>query len=469
MTRSTSALLTLRPRGSATCRGFPSECDSRERSPPSCAVVTHKYTRVLPPRSHRLALTASLTYASPRLGIAELEPPSKGGLCGFVNSGGVGNIWSTTIDCGKRGAGVIDSVVFANYGKPTGYCNGLKADNTCSRDVSSIVSAACIGKSSCTLLSDDATFGASPCSGTRLAVEVTCSNKAVANFTYWDFKYLDEGMVDFLTAANATSRSSIPNFSTIPNWLFAGQLDRAYYPDDPLGEVWDYEQGSALADPTGFAVGEYYGRLLAHYIEPGGFIDEAGNRVPGLNMSFSHWEILNELEHGLSPQLYTLLYDAIVAGIRRWCPTAAPKLKFMGLALGGIDMNYINYFLNKSHHAPTNIQIDAISFHHYAGANQRDGGVNGSDYEGFFPSADGFVDQIIQVQAARAKSDFPNVIMDADEVGIILPDDNDPKYTALQPGFGAIFWNAAAAYYAYLFGRTSVIGLEVLGESQLIG
>ena len=70
----------------------------------------------------------------------------------------------------------------------------------------------------------------------------------------------------------------------------------------------------------------------------------------------------------------------------------------------------------------------------YAGANARDGGAGGADYEGFFPSGDGFVDQIAQVQAARAASDWPNVLMDADEVGVILPDDNDAKYTSLQPG-----------------------------------
>ena len=75
----------------------------------------------------------------------------------------------------------------------------------------------------------------------------------------------------------------------------------------------------------------------------------------------------------------------------------------------------------------------------------------------------------MQTQAARAVSDWPNVLMDADEVGVILDDDNDPKYTSLDPGFPAVYWNAAAAMYAYLFGKTAQIGLEVLGESQLIG
>ena len=126
----------------------------------------------------------------PRLGVAELEPPSNGTMCGFVNSGGAGNIWSTTLDCGAQSAGVIESVVFENYGQPTGYCNHLKASPTCSKDVTAVVAAACVGKAACTLLSSDATFGAAPCAASRLAVEVTCSNKAVTTFTYWDFKFL---------------------------------------------------------------------------------------------------------------------------------------------------------------------------------------------------------------------------------------------------------------------------------------
>jgi hypothetical protein len=148
----------------------------------------------------------------PRLGIAELEQPSHDGLCGFVNSGGAGNIWSTTLDCGAQGAGTIDGVTFANYGLPTGFCDKLEASPSCSRDVSDIVAAACVGKSACTLVSNDETFGPAPCSGSRLAVEVTCSIKSVTTFTYWNFDLLDEGMIDFLTAANSSGRTAIPNF-----------------------------------------------------------------------------------------------------------------------------------------------------------------------------------------------------------------------------------------------------------------
>ena len=289
----------------------------------------------------------------PRMGIAELERPSTGGLCGFVNSGGPrasGGIWSTTLDCGGRGQGVIDGVIFADYGLPTGYCNELLATPNCTRDVRSAVSAACVGKAACSLTSNDETFGAAPCDGARLAVEVTCSANKSAVFTYWDFTIPDEGMLDFLTAANSTGRTTIPNFSTIPNWLFVN-ADRSYFPDDPLGETFHYEQGAELVDPTGTAVGDYYGRLIAHYTE-GGFVDESGRWIPGLNLSFSHWEVLNEVnsEHHMTPAFYTRLYDAIVAGIRRWAPRGSANMKFIGL--GGAGSSYIGYFLNASNHVP---------------------------------------------------------------------------------------------------------------------
>jgi len=275
-------------------------------------------------------------------------------------------------------------------------------------------------------------------------------------------------MQDFLTAANSSSRSTIPNFSTIPNWLFVNP-DRSYFPDDPLGETWGYEQGRVFRDPTLKDLGDYYGRLVAHYVE-GGFVDEGGRFIPGFNYTISHFEVLNEIEgeHSLSPQLYTQVYDAIVSGIRRWAPVGSANMKFMGLALEGSgNTQYVSYFLNRSNHNPSDTPIDLISFHHYAGAS-RAGGVNGTDYEGFFASGDAWLGQVKAIQAIRDALN-PSVMLDADEVGVILADDNDPKYTALEPGFPALYWNSAAAMYAYLFGTTAVLGLDILGESQLIG
>lgn len=405
----------------------------------------------------------------PKLGIAELEPPSGTNLCGFVNSGGAGNIWNTTLDCGGRNAGVIKSIDFASYGKPTGFCGSLVKDAQCDAPTSvSVVTQACVGKPSCTIFSNDETFsGAAPCSGggTSLAIQVQCSAPpSSANFTYWDFKWLDEGMQDFIAAGG--NRTTIPNFSTIPNWLFSAP--RSTYPDDPLGETWSYEKGKDFVDASLKDLGDYYGRLLAHFVE-GGFVDEGGVFVPGLKLKLTWWEVLNEIEfeHSLSPQLYAAVYDAIVSGIRRWAPTGAADLKFVGLALGNSgSLDQVSYFLNASNHLP-GIPLDMISFHHYASA-QRDGGDNGTAYEAFFGSGDDWLTQVSAIMAIRDALN-PSVMMDADEVGVILADDNDPIWTSADPGFPLVYWNAAAASYAYLYGQTSLLGLDVLGESQLVG
>ena len=195
--------------------------------------------------------------------------------------------------------------------------------------------------------------------------------------------------------------------------------DRTYYPDDPLGETWSYEHGTVLVDPTGAAVGDYYGRLIAYYTE-GGFVDEAGDFVAGYNLTFSHWEVLNEVnsEHHMSPAFYTILYDAIVTGIRKWAPRGSANMKFFGL--GGAGSSYVEYFLNKSNHMSPSPPIDFISIHHYAGSRSRDGGPNASDYEAFFPSGDGFISELGGVYANIAAGDYPGVMVDADEVGVIL-------------------------------------------------
>jgi hypothetical protein len=107
-------------------------------------------------------------------------------------------------------------------------------------------------------------------------------------------------------------------------------------------------------------------------------------------------------------------------------------MKFMALALEGSgNYEYVSYFLNKSNHAP-GTPIDFISFHHYAGASSRDGGVNGSDYEQFFPSGDDWLGNVVQIQKLRDALN-PAVMLDADEVGVILPDVSfDASHPALE-------------------------------------
>jgi len=59
----------------------------------------------------------------------------------------------------------------------------------------------------------------------------------------------------------------------------------------------------------------------------------------------------------------------------------------------------------------------------------------------------------------------PSVKLDIDEMGVILPDDNNPNVEQ----FPLVYWNAVAATYAYLFGRLSALNVDFLGMSQLVG
>ncbi len=57
------------------------------------------------------------------------------------------------------------------------------------------------------------------------------------------------------------------------------------------------------------------------------------------------------------------------------------RIKFVGLALGGMNLDDISTFLDPSKHAP-GIPLDYVSFHFYASCNNR---TDPQSYEQFFP------------------------------------------------------------------------------------
>jgi hypothetical protein len=52
-----------------------------------------------------------------------------------------------------------------------------------------------------------------------------------------------------------------------------------------------------------------------------------------------------------------------------------------------------------------------------------------------------------------------------DETGVILPNDNDPASVVPPP----IYWNAAGGLYAYVYLRLASLGIDYVGQSQLVG
>jgi hypothetical protein len=102
-----------------------------------------------------------------------------------------------------------------------------------------------------------------------------------------------------------------------------------------------------------------------------------------------------------------------------------------------------------------------ISYHFYAIGSDR---MDPVSYEDFFRQLDKFTTEVQQIEMIR-KALSPETRTTIDELGVILPSDNDPN----APIFPLIYWNAAAAFYAYAWGRLTRQEIDVIGHSQLVG
>jgi hypothetical protein len=281
--------------------------------------------------------------------------------------------------------------------------------------------------------------------------------------TSWDFSLIDPITIDFLEATKG--HPVMLNFSTIPAWMFKTEKPVSY-PSDPDVPVWDYGQETELHDLSMKEVGDYYGRLFAWYTQ-GGFTDEMGKRhESGYHYSIPYWEVLNEIEdeHSWSPEAYTKLYDTVVTSIRR----VAPQTKFVGMALVAPSKHpeYFEYFLNQKNHKP-GIPLDFISYHFYA-VPTADQSLETQQHT-FFAQADGFLNTVRYVEAIRKRLS-PETKTTINELGAISADDTMQE----QPGHVTqpipnAYWNLTCAMYAYVFGELTKMGIDVVGESQLVG
>jgi len=280
--------------------------------------------------------------------------------------------------------------------------------------------------------------------------------------TSWDFTLIDPMSIDFLEATKG--HSTILNFSTIPQWMY--KTDKPVdYPADPNQVTWAYEQGTELRDPTMKEVADYYARLLAWYTQ-GGFTDEFGKRhESGYHYFIPYWEVLNEVdfEHHMSPETYTRLYDEIVLAMKK----VQPDLKFVGLALAmETEPKYFEYFLDHKNHKP-GVPLDFISYHFYASPTPDQ--TPEVEQFTYFDQADGFLKSVRYVDSIRKRLS-PETKTTIDELGVISADDSaqgEPGHVA-KPIENS-YWNLAGALYAYLFGELAKIGVDVAGESQLVG
>ena len=281
--------------------------------------------------------------------------------------------------------------------------------------------------------------------------------------TSWDFSLIDPMTEDFMQATQG--HSVILNFSTIPAWLFVTPKP-VTYPADPNQVDWHYTQGMELRDPSMKELGDYYARLVSWYVN-GGFTDELGQRhESGHHYNVPWWEVLNEVdfEHSMTPEQYTARYDAIVLAIKR----ITPSMKFVGLALAIPSDNprMFEYFLNPKNHKP-GVPLDMISYHFYASPSP-DYTPDIQQYT-FFESADRFLTTVRYIEEIRKRLS-PSTGTTVDEIGSISADDGAQD----QPGHVTSpipdsYWNLSGATYAYVFGQLASLGIDVAGESQLVG
>jgi glycosyl hydrolase family 39 (putative alpha-L-iduronidase) len=245
---------------------------------------------------------------------------------------------------------------------------------------------------------------------------------------------------------------------------FSGDLSRwtasATYPDDPDEVAFGYSKGTRLAVAPS-VVADYFRRLISWYTA-GGFTDEYGAfHASPHHYPLPYWEVLNEadFEHAISPQDYTTLYDAIVTAIRE----VSPGTKFVGLALGNTaGLDYYRYFLDRNNHQP-GVPLDLISYHFYAQPKATDT-VDQYGPDGF-AQADGFIATVGQVEDIR-RALAPTVGTAVNELGTILPGSATQADPAPIPD---AYWNFSGGVYAYVFAHLALMGIDIVGESQLMG
>ena len=273
--------------------------------------------------------------------------------------------------------------------------------------------------------------------------------------TFWDFTYLDSTMEALM---NATSGHSVViNFSTTPAWMWKTDAP-VQYPDDAYQVFWNYNQGTVLRDTTAKEVAGYYARLISWYTK-GGFTDELGKFHKSNHFyKIPYWEVLNEpdFEHSISPQLYTKMYDAIVGAMKK----ISPSTKFIGMSLAFNDRpDFFEYFLNHKNHLP-GIPLDGISYHYYGTRSYNNEPLEEYQYA-FFDKADAFLEKVRFIESIRKRLS-PKTITTINEIGTIIGSDTGEDIPAA-------YWNLSGAMYAYVFLELTKMGIDVAGESQLVG
>ncbi|HEY4969425.1 MAG TPA: hypothetical protein VII35_05930, partial [Steroidobacteraceae bacterium] len=277
--------------------------------------------------------------------------------------------------------------------------------------------------------------------------------------TYWDFSLMDPITEDFVAAT--AGHPVVFNFGTLPAWIFKTR-DTVKIPQNPDEPDWTYSEFNELKldERTLKLAAEYQARLASWYIA-GGFVDEYGKRhESGHHYDIEYWEVLNDpdFEGSLSPADYTRLYDAIVEAVRK----VAPHVKFMGPAVGDLaHAEYFAYFLDPKNHK-AGIPIDMLSYHMFA-IPDADESSAVMAYT-FFQQADRFLLAAAYIDSLREHL-RPHTGTDVVDIATMLP---DPLAAKLAEPIPQRYWNLSGGVFAYLYAKLAVLGVDVVGASELI-
>jgi hypothetical protein len=166
----------------------------------------------------------------------------------------------------------------------------------------------------------------------------------------------------------------------------------------------------------------------------------------------------------MAPETYSRAYDAIVTEMQK----VQPDTKFVGtaLALPSLRPDFFEYFLNPKNHK-AGIPLDYVSYHFYAIPTPDE--TLEIQQHTVFAHADGFLSTVRYIETIRKRLS-PSTQTMINELGIISADDGGQDRPGhLTKPIPAAYWNLAGAEFAYLFGQLTEMGIEVAGESQLVG
>jgi hypothetical protein len=143
-------------------------------------------------------------------------------------------------------------------------------------------------------------------------------------------------------------------------------------------------------------------------------------------------------------------------------------MKFVGVSLAYPSGNpqMFEYFLEPKHHRP-GIPLDMISYHFYATPAPDE--TLETQQHTFFDQADRFIATVRYIEEIRKRLS-PGTRTAVNEIGSISPDDMHQKEKGyvMQP-IAPEYWRLSGAMFAYVFGNLATLGIDVMGESQLVG